>query len=52
MDGAGVAIETSTYLDLLTYKLLGFLLIIQLVGHVGGLQNVLATGLYHRSGKR
>ena len=51
MDHAGAAVEGAVDLYLLAHKLLCFILIIQLIVHVAGLQYILAGGLYHGSGK-
>jgi len=52
MDHAGAAVEGAIDLHLLAHKLLGLILIIQLIVHVAGLQYVLAGGFYHGSCKR
>ena len=49
---AGAAVEGSAYLNLLAYKLLGFLLVVQLVTHVAGLQHILAACFHYGSGER
>ena len=51
MDHAGAAVEGAINFHLLAYKLLGFVLIIQLVAHVVGLQHIFTSGLYHGSGE-
>jgi len=52
MDHAGAGVEGAVDLHLLAHKLLRFILIVQLIVHVGGLQHILAGGFYHGSGKR
>ena len=49
VDGAGIVVESATYLHLLADELFGFLLIVQLVVHVTRLQHIFAPGLYYGS---
>src|SRR5438105_15765964 len=45
-------VQIATYLYLLAFELLGFVLVIDLVGSGVGLQDVLVAGLHHGSGER
>src|SRR5271166_2381809 len=49
---AGAAVEAARHFDLLADKLLRFVLIVQLVAHIAGLQYILAAGLHYLSLKR
>jgi len=51
VDGAGTGVQAATHFDLLSDKLFGLLLVIQLVVGVAGLQHELATRLHDGSGE-
>src|SRR5437870_13108196 len=51
MQSARRLVQIATYLYLLAFELLGFVLVIDLVGSGVGLQDVLVAGLHHGSGE-